>query len=278
MMRNSITMEPLAAPQRARPTPPAESGVQSVTRALDLLAEMNRQRLTTVRHLHAATGLPKSTIVRLLRTLAAAGYVANDKRQGGYHVTSHVQSLSCGYHSDPLAVEAARPWAMEFTHRHRWPIAVAVLDRDAVIVRFSTSPDTPLAPFHAPINMRLRLLTRALGRAYLAFCPPAERDMLLALLAASSHPEDAGARDCTAAMRLIEAIQRAGFAQRAASVEPRSSSTIAAPILQGSRVLASVGMSYFKSAVSRRDVAARYAPLVLELARNIEASVARLAR
>ena len=264
-------MEPLSP---ARP----DANVQSVTRALSLLAEMNRQRLTTVRHLHAATGLPKATIVRLLQTLAAAGYVANDKRQGGYLVTSQVQSLSCGYHGDPLVVEAGRPWAVEFTRRHRWPIAIAVLDRDAVQVRLSTIPDSPISPFHATINMRLCLLTRALGRAYLAFCPPAERDVLLATLRASPHPEDAGASSRAACLRMLEAAQRVGYAQRAPNVEPRSSSTIAVPIRHGNGVLATVGMTYFKSAMPRRDLAERYVPLLQELARRIEASVADLAR
>jgi IclR family transcriptional regulator, mhp operon transcriptional activator len=270
MMRNSSTME--LSPTRPDPN------VQSVTRALQVLAEMNRQRLTTVRHLHAATGLPKSTIVRLLRTLTAAGYVANDKRQGGYLVTSHVQSLSCGYHGDPLVVEAGRPWAIEFTRRHRWPIAIAVLDHDAVRVRCSTIPDSPMSPFHATVNMRLCLLTRALGRGYLAFCPPAERDMLLATLRSSSHPEDAGAKNRASALRMLETTRRLGYAQRAANVEPRSSSTVAVPIRHGSGVLASVGMTYFKSAVSRSDIADHYAPLLRELARNIETSVAGLMR
>jgi IclR family transcriptional regulator, mhp operon transcriptional activator len=262
-------MAPLSS---ARPDP----NVQSVTRALSLLAEMNRQRLTTVRHLHAATGLPKATIVRLLQTLAAAGYVDNDKRQGGYLVTSQVQSLSCGYHGDPLVVEAGRPWAVEFTRRHRWPIAIAVLDRDAMRVRFSTIPDSPMSPFHATVNLRLCLLTRALGRAYLAFCPPAERDALLASLRASPDPEDAGARNRAASLRMLDAAQRAGYAQRAANVEPRSSSTIAVPVRHGGRVLAAVGMTFFKSAVPRRHVAGCYVPLLQELARNIEASVANL--
>src|SRR5262245_25372728 len=210
MMRNSSTMGLVTT----RPDP----NVQSVTRALHLLAEMNRQRLTTVRQLHAATGLPKSTIVRLLQTLMAAGYVANDKRQGGYLVTSHVQSLSCGYHGDPLVVEAGRPWAVEFTRRHRWPVAIAVLDRDAVRVRCSTIPDSPMSPFHATVNMRLCLLTRALGRAYLAFCPLPERDMLLAALRSSPHPEDAGARSRASVLRMLESAQRQGYALRATNV------------------------------------------------------------
>ncbi len=257
-------------------TRPGDSNVQSVARSLQLLAEMNRHRLSTIRDLHVSTGLPKSTIVRLLKTLVAAGYVDNDKRQGGYLVTSQVQSLSCGYHGDPVVVEAGRPWAVEFTRRHCWPIAIAVLDQDVVRVRCSTIPDSPISPFHGTVNAPLRLLTWALGRAYLAFCPQAERDMLLSILKASSHPEDSVAKSRTSVLRILEETQQMGFAQRATDVEPRSSATIAVPIRRGSNVLASVGMSYFKSAISHREIASIYVPLIQELAGNIESRVTAL--
>ena len=86
------------------------SPVESVRRAFALLEELNRQRINSVQHLHGATALPKSTIVRLLETLRLLGYVANDPRQGGYQVTSGVRGLSSGFHGDPLVVEAARSW------------------------------------------------------------------------------------------------------------------------------------------------------------------------
>ena len=94
------------------------SPVESVRRALALLEELNRQRINSIQHLHEATALPKSTIVRLLETLRLLGYVANDPRQGGYQVTSGVRALSSGFHGDLLVVEAARSWAIEFTRRH----------------------------------------------------------------------------------------------------------------------------------------------------------------
>lgn len=252
------------------------SNVQSVVRAFELLAELNRHRVSTIAELHVALGLPKPTIVRLLKTLASMGYVSNDKRQGGYLVTSGVQGLSSGYHGDPLVVEAGRPWAVEFTRRHRWPIAIAVLDYNAVVVRCSTIPDSPISPFHATINMRLPLLTRALGRAYIAFCSPSERETLLSVLAASRHPEDAIARTRSAAMRIIEATNRAGYALRATNVEPRSSSTIAVPIRRNSHVLATIGMTYFKSAMRQQDLLKTYVPLLQECAHNVEASLTAL--
>ena len=170
------------------------SPVESVRRAFALLEELNRQRINSVQHLHEVTALPKSTIVRLLETLRLLGYVTNDPRQGGYQVTSGVRALSSGFHGDPLVVEAARSWAIEFTRRHKLPIGVAVFDRDAMVVRFSTTRDSPMSPFHATVNMRLPLLTRAMGRAYIAFCPAAERKYILGVLARSVHPEDRAAR------------------------------------------------------------------------------------
>lgn len=254
----------------------AEVFVQSVRRAIDILHELNRQRVSSVHHLHQVTGLPKPTIVRLLDTLVALGYVVNDRRQGGYQVTSLVRSLSSGFHGDPLVVEAARPWAIAFTRKFQWPVAIAVLDHDAVAVRFSTIPDSPVSPFHATINMRLQLMTRALGRAYIAFCPPSERNLLLDMLATSKNPEDAAARDRDAALTLLTMIRRAGFAERSAMVEPKSSSTIAVPVTLGRKVLATVGVTFFTSAVPKAEAITRYVPPLKEMAKNIQTSVVLL--
>jgi IclR family mhp operon transcriptional activator len=214
--------------------------------------------------------------VRLLKSLCTLGYVANDRRQGGYAVTSRVKSLSNGFHGDPLVVEAARPWAIAFTRQHHWPVAIAVRDGLSVAVRFSTIPDSPVSPFHATLNMRLSLLGRALGRAYIAFCPPSERSELLDVLARSDEHENTFARDRGRALAMLSAVRRQGFAERDPRVEPRSSGTIAVPIVGGERVLATVGMTYFKSAVSQEDVTGRYMPLLSALGRNIAKSVSAL--
>lgn len=254
------------------------SRVESAWRTLELLKELNRQSITSVGMLHRRTGLPKPTIVRLLETLAAAGYVTNDRRQGGYRITSLVRSLSCGFQGDAPVVEAARPWTIEFTRRFQWPVAVAVLDLDAMVVRLSTIADSPVSPFHATINMRLALLTRGLGRAYLAFCSPSERNLILDVLTRSSDPEDAGARDRAASLAMLRRIRALGFAERSAAVEPQSSLTLAVPIKQGKDVLATVGMTFFRSAIAVREARARYVPALWEMAENIAKSVAALDR
>ncbi len=173
-------------------------------------------------------------------------------------------------------VEAARPWAIAFTRKFQWPVAVAVLDRDAVAIRFSTIPDSPVSPFHATINNRLQLMSRALGRAYIAFCPPNERSLLLQMLATSGDPEDEAAHDRDAALTLLAMIRQSGFAERSATVEPKSSSTIAVPVMLGRKVLATVGVTYFTTAISKGEAIARYVPPLKEMARNIQTSVVLL--
>ncbi len=255
---------------------PSYSPVQSVRRALDLLQALNRQKITSVKDLHRATGLPKPTVVRLLETLAAMGYVTNDQRQGGYSVTSLVRTLSCGFHGDPLVVEAGRAWAIDLTRSLKWPLSIAVLDQDAMTVRFSTITDSPISPFHGTIGMRLSLVARGLGRAYLAFCPPAERTILLQILASSADPEAAPARRPAMLLRQLQVIRRQGFAERDPAVEPRSSSTLAVPIMAGDRVLATLGLTYFTSAMPRARAVELYVGHLKSAAESIARNVTRL--
>jgi IclR family mhp operon transcriptional activator len=51
--------------------------VESAARTLLLLEELNRHRVTSIDRLHKATRLPKSTVVRLMKSLCAMGYAAN---------------------------------------------------------------------------------------------------------------------------------------------------------------------------------------------------------
>jgi IclR family mhp operon transcriptional activator len=187
-----------------------------------------------------------------------------------------VKSLSNGFYGDPLVVEAARPWGIAFTRQYQWPIAITVLDGTSVAVRFSTIPDSPVSPFHGTVNMRLSLLCRALGRAYIAFCSAEERNALLDLLKDSTDREDAYARDRKRVQAMLLAIRRQGFAERDPLVEPRSSGTIAVPIIVGDKVLATVGMTYFRSAVSPPTIIKQYVPLMSTLADNIAKSVSAL--
>jgi len=224
--------------------------VQAVTKALEILAELNRGGLESVGDLHQKTGIPKPTVVRLLQTLIATGYVHRDEKTRGYHVTSAIRQLSSGFHGMPRVLEIARPFADQLTREILWPCAVCTLDLDAVVINYSTIPDSPISPFHSSLGRRLSLGGRALGRAYVCFCPADEQQILRNLMRTSDDPENSAMDD--AAFRRIAARALAdGYVQRNSELEPRSSDTIAMPIRSGGRVLATFGITFFKSAMKR---------------------------
>ncbi len=226
--------------------------VRAVERAIELLQCLNRQPISTLDLLHRQTGLPKPSLVRLLQTLMGIGLVNHAPQHGSYYLTSAVHTLSSGYHSEPRIIEAAAPIADAFTARFKWPVAVAVFDTDAVVVRYSTIAQSPLSLLHSTINMRLSLVSRALGRAYLAFCPRDEQEIILGLLAHSSEDEDKPAQDTVKAIKMLEDTRKQGYAVRNPAVRPVSN-TLALPIFENGRVIASFGLTWFSSALSIKD-------------------------
>jgi IclR family mhp operon transcriptional activator len=256
----------------------ASSGqtVRAVERALSILQAMNRQPVSSVNYLHKTTKLPKATLVRLLRTMVDAGYLTNDARQAGYQLTSLVTSLSCGFHGDPLVVQAGQAWAINLTRQLKWPVGIAVFDEDAMVIRFSTVGDSPMSPFHATINMRLSLFSRALGRAYLAYCSDEQLDAIVTRCAQSDDPENDLARDPEALRELIRHVRAGGYAIRDRAVEPRNSNTIAMPIFVGGEVRASIGVTYFTAAMRSKAALEQCIDALRATTEGIEGEIERL--
>lgn len=252
------------------------SNIQAVSRAFMLLELMNRRAWSSVGQLHKDSGLPKPTIVRMLQTLMQCGYVVKDPRQNGYSVTLRVQSLSCGFHGDPLVVEAARPWAIALTRELHWPVGVAIPNGDSVMIRFSTIYDSSISPFHATLNMRLSLFANALGLAYYAFCPESEQEMLRAMVGDRESALLSSREKGWLEWRVKRARER-GFADRDPGTEPRNSGTIAVPIMLDERVAATIGITYFRRGVSAAD-AARYVQALKRTATAIAKQIVSLER
>ena len=102
---------------------------------------------------------------RILETLCAKGYMRQMARRSGYMLTSKIMGLSAGCHSSPMTVETLRHHADELTREYLWPFSVAALDRDAMVVRYSSIPLSPLAHKSTTLHRRLYLFSRAHGIA-----------------------------------------------------------------------------------------------------------------
>jgi IclR family transcriptional regulator, mhp operon transcriptional activator len=242
--------------------------VRSVVRALELLRALNRQSVSSLELLHEQTRIPKPTIVRMLQTLEDRGIVKHAPQQGAYFLTSGVRSLTSGYHSEPMVVEAAAPLMDALTLRVKWPTAIAMLEDHAMVVRYSTIPLSPLALKHSTIGVRLSLVSRAIGRAYLAFCSAEQQEALLAALVESSAPEDEGARNREWLHRTLDEVRQQGYATR----DPqfwRASNTLAVPVFDSHGVAASLGLTFFASTLRPPQAIERYLAELQQVAADI---------
>jgi len=216
--------------------------LKSVEKTLRVLELLNKSPVVRVNELVKHTGIPTPTIIRILETLVRNGYVRHLGRRAGYCVTERIQALSAGNHGLPAIFDRARTEAEKITQQHLWPSAIATLDADAMVVRFSTIPISPLSHKHSTINRRLSLLRHAHGRAYLAFCPEAEQSHIIDLLQ-RTNPEQAD-QIAMQAQQAISSTQAIGVGQRDISLEPETK-TMALPMFIGQKVVCTIGVTYF---------------------------------
>jgi IclR family mhp operon transcriptional activator len=236
-------------PQR-RSYPP----VEAVCRGLDVLRAVNKLRIASVNGIYEATGFPKPTIVRMLETLMAEGYVARDNMCGGYRVTCRVHELHSGYEGISQVIEAARPLAVDLTRRIKWPIGIGVRDGDAIALQFWTGAISPWAHTNTVLGLRPDFLTTAMGRAFLGFCPEAERDEIIQGMRAD--PARAFGEEEERRFRLLlERVRRDGYATRDPRTKPYRTTTMAMPIRDGEAVRALISISFFTPAVPRGEIA-----------------------
>lgn len=242
--------------------------VRSVVRAVKVLQALNKQPVSTIEGLHVQTQIPKPTIVRLLQTLEGLGLVQHAPQHGAYYLASGVRQLSVGYHSEPLVVEAAAPVLDALTVRIKWPAAAAAFEDNAMVVRYSTIPLSPLALKHSTLNERLSLVSRAIGRAYLAFCAPEVQDAILLALKDSTNAEDAAARDTAAVRKMLDGVRTKGYALRAPGIWTASNS-LAVPVHGDSGVVASICVTFFASVLAPDAAVELLLPDMLDAAREI---------
>ncbi len=113
---------------------PSFKPVIALTRGLEILRVVNQERQATIRAIHAATGLDKATIVRMLETLEHEGYVMRDPDQAIYSPTGRTLVLSQGFDQHLWIGRTAESIMNEFRKRIGWPSDLAIFDRDAMIL------------------------------------------------------------------------------------------------------------------------------------------------
>lgn len=146
----------------------------ALTRGLQLLELFSRRRPPlTFTDIHDASGLPKSTLVRLLSALAAAEFIAKVDERPAYRLGHQVLKLADAYVSSLDLSQLAGDHLDTLSSMTRQTSNIGILDGDQVLHACIRTPNRPLR-FEQGVGSRAPAYCTALGKALLAALDPDE--------------------------------------------------------------------------------------------------------
>lgn len=241
--------------------------IRVVQRVLNLLRVMNEREVWSLQALQERTGLPKSTLHRMLGTLQAEHCVySGPEMVGRYRLTQSVTELSRGVTQKNRLADVARPILIAATKASKWPMSMGVIDGPVVRANVCSMPYSPYSMKPTSIGQAYDLLSTALGNAYLAFCDRYERRILIDLL----EQQEPGVRrwNPMALRQMMRTARQRGHTQRNGQ-RTDESSAIAVPIRSGSgQLLGVLACSTFSRSMSPSWLE-RMVPVAKAAARDI---------
>jgi IclR family transcriptional regulator, mhp operon transcriptional activator len=241
-------------------------GVRSIQRGLDVLREVNRSGGIRASELAQRLDLARPTVYRLLETLEELGYVARSASDDRFRVTRKASSLGDGYDRGIVISEAAAPAIRELSQRLVWPIDLSTYEDAAMVVQETTHAQSPLSIDRGMIGSRLPMLRTSAGRAYLAFCPGAEREIILKQIARANDPDDRPFLSAQYLERMLNETRTRGFASRTDGEYKSRTSSIAVAIMRDDHVVGCISIIWIRSALDAAEAVAQFAKPMMETA------------
>jgi IclR family transcriptional regulator, mhp operon transcriptional activator len=222
--------------------------IRSLERGFKVLEALNRRHGASAQELARSVNVPRPTVYRLLETMRKLGYVIRSETDEHWHLTAQIKSLSAGFHDDVWVTRIAAPLLHDLGRKVLWPVDLITYENGAMVIRETTHAESPFSIDRGMAGTRLPMLETSGGRAFLAFSPKAEREVVLQELRRSAEPHDQMARDRDYVQRLLGGVRRAGYASRGEGFNPHTSS-ISVPVIVDDRVKACISMIWIKKAM-----------------------------
>jgi len=128
------------------------------------------------------TGLPRASISRLTQTLTEVGYLEYSAPQRAYRLGAPVLTLGHAMRSGSSVLRIATPVMTALARRLRINVGLAVRDGDDMVYLESVRSNDKGAQRSVVSGQRVPIELTALGRAWLAVAPEAERTAFTAQL------------------------------------------------------------------------------------------------
>lgn len=249
-----------------------DGSIRAISRGIAVLQAINRNGALSLTGIARSAGIPHPTASRIVRTLIEEGLIEQEPSRKRYRPTALIQTLSCGFQNHDRLVTIARPYIVRLTQQIDWPISVVTRVGRAMVVRDSTSTLTSLTFTNYYPGWQVPLLPSASGRVYFAHASIEEQQELLKQYRHMRHGIDALALREFESGEAVAKIRAQGYAAMSRthySATPGKTSSIAVPLFEGDRLLGSLAMVFFASALPVADAIERFLPALRETAQQI---------
>ncbi|WP_299959017.1 IclR family transcriptional regulator [uncultured Modestobacter sp.] len=249
----------------------AEGGglVQSVDRALEILAILAREGATGVTDVAGQLGVHKSTASRLLSTLEARGMVEQERERGTYRLGFGLVRLAGAGAAQLDLTRVAREACERLSAELGETVNLAVLDGDAA-VNVSQVHGAASVGVLDWVGRRTPLHATSSGKALLAHAPA---EVVAAVLARPlARYTDATVTDATALRAVLARIREQGWAATEGELEVGLHAVSAPVCAVDGRLVAAISVS----APSYRLPSERIAEVAVRVCSAAEAIRSRL--
>jgi DNA-binding IclR family transcriptional regulator len=225
---------------------PTDHRVPVIDRMMDVLQHLERDRgRPTVRDLAIGSGVPRSTVYRILNTLEAHGIVVRAGADGGYQLGSRLLALAArvphGSEWQRLA-ELAQPWLQRLAATTGETAKLTVLDTDAALC-VAVAQGSGSYPVAAVRGARFPLHAGAASKVLLAAMDDAEQEAVLRGPLESFTPHTL--TDPAVLRTQLARVRRQGWAEDTGE-HSASIRAVAAPVLDAERrTVAALSIAHF---------------------------------
>jgi IclR family transcriptional regulator, mhp operon transcriptional activator len=221
------------------------------------------------------TGLHRTTVRRLLETLAEEGFVSRNEGDGSFQLTGRLRLMAASLTDHEWISNIAAPILRELSEKVVWPCDLSIPDGTTMLIRDSTHHSSPLSFHRGMIGSRLPMLRTAMGRAYLAFSRPEVREAALRLIQNDPDPAAWETGSGFDAEAVIERTRQQGFGLNYREWKPEErTAAIALPIMTRTHhVAACINIIVNTAGMTTERIVGDFLPPLRHAADLIEAEV-----
>ena len=247
--------------------------IRALSRGLNALRIISESGGSSCQAIADQLNLSRPTVYRILGTLLDSGLVSVDEGKI-YHPTLETRTLENGLTEKAWAHWAAMPTLVKLQKEVVWTCEIASFEDYAMVQRDSTHLQNPYRIDVQEFNDRQRsMLSSAVGRTYLAFCPSQEAEQILSHLQQFGDAVDPEAQVGEHTWPMLQAVREKGYALEQRYTYPHVTS-IAVPIRHGEAVLACIDIAWISRAVRLPDALEKFVPALIKAQAEIETRLA----